>query len=597
MSQLKDFDWFLDRLEVARWVSEEPGKRDALTNCPSHGGSDSLHVTEKNGKALVRCFAQQCRYEDIVEALEVGGSVDEPEEKSATQTPARKRRRVSVGKAQPARPRAGKDPRQWLLERCNLVEVEELLDAARLPLSFTQSEVVFEFPEARKLRGVGEGKAGKSYRWEGANAPYLWPMPEDPQEEIVVCEGEMDAIVLRLSGHDAYSVTKGSGAEVPQVIWDALRARGVERVVLAYDLDDAGRKGRAKAAEGVRASGMMALPSRPKMIDVLAGEKDARDVAVRLGLPVDLEDDSDEDDSVILEDVTAAPHEPLLLDRLHPQEHTILFGDGGTGKGVIAAWWVARLTRMGKRVMVVDYEQHAQHEWRPRIERFGGDVSLVRITQPFRPIWDVAGHLRNQVQLHDIDYVVVDSVTYACVGHETESSITAVQYSMAIAMLQVPVLSLAHVTKSDADPNHPFGSAFWSNGARVTIAVSRQSQDDPASPRILRNAKTNQRGPFATVALKWDWLGNVEVGHDDRHCRNHCNDGHVHLDEVPAYRSAADAVRAALAMGATTAEQAIELTGRDDITPESFRTTKSRTKAIKVRRVRRGGAEQSDDPG
>ena len=44
MTTLRDFDWFIDRLEVARWNSEAPGSRDALTNCPAHGGSDSLHV-------------------------------------------------------------------------------------------------------------------------------------------------------------------------------------------------------------------------------------------------------------------------------------------------------------------------------------------------------------------------------------------------------------------------------------------------------------------------------------------------------------------------------------------------------------------------
>jgi len=103
--------------------------------------------------------------------------------------------------------------------------------------------------------------------------------------------------------------------------------------------------------------------------------------------------------------------------------------------------------------------------------------------------------------------VVIDSVSYACVGEEVEKSVTATKYSMAVNQLEKPVLSIAHVTKADLDPNHPFGSIFWSNGARVTIAVSRKVAEDAESDRIVRNPKTNQRGPFPTVAIKWDWLG------------------------------------------------------------------------------------------
>ena len=167
-------------------------------------------------------------------------------------------------------------------------------------------------------------------------------------------------------------------------------------------------------------------------------------------------------------------------------------------------------------------------------------MSMVRITQPTKPIWDVIGHLRHQVSLHDIDYVVIDSVTYACVGSEVEDSVTAVKYSMAIAMLQRPVLSLAHVTKENKNPDDPFGSAFWSNGARVSISVSRGEEAD--SPRVLRNAKTNQRGPFKTVAIRWDWLSNVEVGHDPHGCTNRSNDGFPHLDEMAAYTNKRQAI-------------------------------------------------------
>lgn len=519
---LHEFAWFVDRLDLARWESNEPGRRSGFFGCPVHGGSDSLHLTEKNGKALAHCFACGADAVQVAEALDGAGDTepdpepdDEPTDDAQTVT-IRKRGRRARAKAPSAAADVGSTPTasttsplDWMAARCGLERT--VLDALGLPLSEHDGQLVFEFPTGSKLRGVGEGKAGKSYRWAPGLNPPLWPVP-DPvpdggDDEIVICEGEADAICLRASGYNnAFSITKGSSADVPAAVWDALSHLGYQVVRLVFDADDAGRKGRAAAAEAARDRGLTVLESRIVGIDPLLGEKDARDVVARLGYPLEIEDDADEDLPVLLEDVEAVEPEPLIFDKVHPQEHTILFGDGGTGKGVIAAWFVARMTRMGMRVLVVDYEYHMNYEWRPRVEGFGGDMKLVAVVQPQRPIWEIAAWLKGQAEPYD--YVVVDSVTYACVGEEVEKSVTATKYSMAINMLAKPVLSIAHVTKQDADPNHPFGSIFWSNGARVTIAVSREKPTDPASDRILRNPKTNQRGPFHPVALGWDWLYN-----------------------------------------------------------------------------------------
>jgi hypothetical protein len=164
------------------------------------------------------------------------------------------------------------------------------------------------------------------------------------------------------------------------------------------------------------------------------------------------------------------------------------------------------MTLMGMKVLVVDYEYHANSEWRTRVEGFGGDMDRVAIVQPQKPIWEIAGWLRDVSA--SFDYVVVDSVTYACVGEEVEKSVTATKYTMAVNMIGKPVLSIAHVTKENLDPNHPFGSIFWSNGARVTIGLSRKKADDPESDRIMRNPKSNQRAGFRTMAIDWSWLPN-----------------------------------------------------------------------------------------
>jgi hypothetical protein len=489
--------------------------------------------------------------------------------------------------------------------RCGLSREE--LENLGLPIAEDGRFLVFDFPEtgARKLRGTGEGKKEKQFLWSGPVAPPLWPVPTSPGEEVVVCEGEADAICLVASEYEAYSITKGSASETPVAVWESLRDHGVTTVRLVFDADDAGRRGRAAAAEGARAAGLHVLESRIVGIQPLLGEKDARDVVARAGYPLEVEDDADEDAPVLLSDVEAMLPEPLLLGKLHAQEHSILFGDGGTGKGVIAAWLAARLTRDGRTVLIVDYEYHMNYEWRPRVEGFGGDMEAVGVLQPVRPIWDISGWLRTQAEPYD--YVIIDSVTYACVGEEVEKSVTATRYTAAVNQLGKPVLSIAHVTKQNADPNHPFGSIFWSNGARVTIAVSRQRPEDPESPRLVRNPKTNQRGPFPPVLIDWSWLGQdgppgctcSKPPPDQVGMRHHLHETSMAPSQTQMVRDARAALLAKLGREPSSTEThgAIVAEYADKAPP--LATVKARLSSIvnsdRVVRVRKRGVPQDDD--
>jgi len=500
---LMTFSWFLERLDVARWESEQAGARSAFVNCPVHGGSDSLHITEKNGKALIKCFGCEADAVAVQEALEAEPQDIVPKPRGRRVSPFSTGHHAAADGDEGSTPSASITPLDWLAERCSITRAE--LDALNLPLAEHDNLVGFDFPEsgATKWRKADNSK---TFSWAGPAAPSLWPMPTKPQDEIVVCEGEADVICLRHSGFDAYSVTKGTQGAVPASIWEALAAEGVETVVLLFDMDDAGRKGRAAAAEGARAAGLMVLEGRVAGIRPLAGEKDARDVARRQGYPLGIEHDANEDYPVLLSDIELVMPEPPLFDRVHASEHSILYGDGSSGKGVVAANWVSRMTIANMRVLIVDYEYHASSEWKYRIDGFGGDMTKVAIIQPQKPIWEIAGWLRDIAA--GFDYVVVDSVTYACFGEEVEKSVNATRYSMAINMIGKPTLSIAHVTKENLDPNHPFGSIFWSNGARVTIGLSRKKADDPESERIMRNPKSNQRAGFRTLAIDWSWLPN-----------------------------------------------------------------------------------------
>lgn len=503
MGEPKDFDWFLERLDVAKKL----GDRDVMTNCPVHGGSDSLHVTEKNGKALVRCMAQQCPYADIVSALEDGGEAtesDEVPEDADTPVPTVTRRSRGSKGPTPMSEFRGEDPEtaplDWLADYTGIPR--EMI--ATLGVKEHQGWIAHTWKTVPTMKLRKPGTADRLWLPKGGVQPRMWPqLPDSLPDEIWLAEGETDVIVLRL-GYGLEAYTAGSASQpLSATEMKGLKARGVSRVVVAYDSDKDGIKASKETVANALEAGLSAVVA--SLGDPLIGAyKDWRERWL-LGdkSPIPTSALEARQDVWRLDEVEAAQADGLLLDRLHPTDHSILFGDGGTGKGVIAAWWVARLTsELKMKVLVVDYEAHARHEWRPRVERFGGDLEAVHIWQPSEAIWDIAGEIAAIVKELDVDYVVVDSVTYACAGLEVEKSSTAAKYSLAIAQIGRPVLSIAHITKVD-ELKYPFGSIFWHNGARITISVQSKAYN---APRVLVNRKTNQAAPFKPVEIDWGWV-------------------------------------------------------------------------------------------
>ena len=506
---MHDFDWFAEHLTVAIWNDKAPGSRDVMTNCPVHGGSDSLHITEKNGRALVApCFACGAKYAEVIAAIdgdepEEAQSASAPEEQAGPVVIRRKRRTAAEVSASVEQ---SSDPMQWYADYCG-VSLDWL--EANIPVRATADGWLAHYWPGTSITKDRQ-TASSERRWtpKGANPPRLWPAISDPlPPEIWLCEGESDVICLRAAGMDCAYTAGSATTLLTAEEMRALKHRGVERIVVAYDNDKAGQKATAevlKTAREARLSASVAKLGDPLM----GGPKDWRDRYVSGDHSIPKAGTPDWDDIYALRDVAAAVDTAFLLDRLHPAAHTILFGDGGTGKGVLAAWWAARLARdEGMKVLIIDYEQNATHEWRPRIEAFGGKKILdsVFIWQPSDAIWDIAADVRQAVLDFAIDYVMVDSVTYACVGQEVEKSTTATMYSLAVAQFGVPVLSLAHTTKTEPDKaKWPFGSVFWSNGARVTIRMSLTGEYD--EPRKIECIKTNQRSPFAPSEIDWDWV-------------------------------------------------------------------------------------------
>lgn len=208
----------------------------------------------------------------------------------------------------------------------------------------------------------------------------------------------------------------------------------------------------------------------------------------------------DNDRSVALSDISTDPPPPMLIERLDPLGHTILYGTGGVGKGVLSCWWIVNLVRSGRRVLILDYEAHPE-EWSRRIASLAPDVHAgdgVRHLAPTDPLHRVTDEVTWTCETYGLDYLVIDSAVMAC-GTDPLKPEAAALYAAALVAVGRPALSLAHVTKVD-DPRYPFGSVFWHNLARMTWSLTGVEDEV-----LLRHRKHNNYPSLGTFAMSATW--------------------------------------------------------------------------------------------
>ncbi len=203
---------------------------------------------------------------------------------------------------------------------------------------------------------------------------------------------------------------------------------------------------------------------------------------------------------------------PLLVARMP----TILFGDGGTGKSLIALAVAATLDSghpyLGVRpaetlrVGYLDYEMDAA-EHRLRLEAMAGDELPGVVYVPCsRPLADDVDRLRRIVAKHELGYLVVDSVGLACDG-PPEAAEVAIRFFQGLRELGLGSLLVAHVNRS-GDTDRPFGSTFWHNAARRTWYVKREAEIASESIALGLFAKKANTGPLpAPLGYRVDWSG------------------------------------------------------------------------------------------
>ena len=270
--------------------------------------------------------------------------------------------------------------------------------------------------------------------------------------------------------------------------------------------------------------------------------------------------------AVLLRDVPRpTPDQQLNVDGLtllmrHPM---VLFGDGGAAKSYLALYCAGRLERdHGVRVGLFDWEL-AGEDHRDRLERlFGSELPGIRYARCAKPLVHEIDRLRRIVRDEALDYVILDSIAFACDG-PPEAAEVAGRYFQAVRQLGiVGSLHVAHVSKADGADRKPFGSTFWHNGARATWNV-KLSETPPGANQIivgLYNRKANLGGLRPAAGFKITFT-------DDRTTFRR-----VELADVPdlaAVLSLSQRVRTLLSSGARTRKDiAAEL---KDANPESLR--------------------------
>jgi hypothetical protein len=177
-----------------------------------------------------------------------------------------------------------------------------------------------------------------------------------------------------------------------------------------------------------------------------------------------------------------------------PQRHpSILFGDGGTTKSLLALRGLGDLSRQGIEVGLFDYELDAT-DHRDRLERlFGPDMPRIHYVRCTRPLLHEADRLRRIIRDHQITYAGIDSIGYATAG-APEAAESAMDFFRGVRQLGIGTLSIAHVTKTgDHADQKPFGSAFYSNSARSTwnVKLANTSPDGHTLTLGLFNRKAN----------------------------------------------------------------------------------------------------------
>ena len=202
-------------------------------------------------------------------------------------------------------------------------------------------------------------------------------------------------------------------------------------------------------------------------------------------------------------------------------EPSLIYGEGGSGKSILALW-LANIVTQGvqtdwisaikKNVLYLDYETNLL-EYITRNNKLANGMGLDSPSSVFyrrtsEPLTAIEETLRSEIEEKNIGFVIVDSAAMAC-GAEPESAKATTDYYKAVRSFgdNVTVLTLAHTTKADTEKKTPFGSAFWTYYARSVWEIKREPNEVSGQQNIgLFHRKVNNSSLHEPIGYQIQFL-------------------------------------------------------------------------------------------
>lgn len=204
----------------------------------------------------------------------------------------------------------------------------------------------------------------------------------------------------------------------------------------------------------------------------------------------------------------------LIPNFVSAEEATIWFGDGGSMKSYLALAACATVgsgtsAYLGIKPTEQRIAGYADWEWgaqahRRRLGRLARENVLPKVNyiRCDRPLTHEVPRLQRLIREHNLGFIVIDSVAFACDG-PPENADVAARFFTSLRQLGIPALLIAHVTKSEDGDKKPFGSSFWANGARLTWFIKRAGEFDSIVSVGMFNRKNNDDRLMEPAAFRF----------------------------------------------------------------------------------------------
>ncbi|WIA57633.1 AAA family ATPase [Sphingobium sp. WTD-1] len=358
---------------------------------------------------------------------------------------------------------------------------------------------------------------------------------DEPMPTVYLVEGERKADKLAGWGFLATAVAFGAQG------WRRSYAEALERcnVIILPDNDDVGRAFAQKASADLEAAGcsvriidLPGLPPKGDIMDWTGSADDLRALVSEVPALVDADDWPELDLAVCAK--SKAPEREWLVDGWIPaNKATLLAGDGGVGKSLLAQI-KATCVALGRPFMgmptrqanaaYLSWEDDADELWRRQeaicdvmaipLAQLAGKLSLVSYTEeenPFLVTADETGvrvsplgrKIERLTERRDIALLILDNASQiAGIDHNAVDEVAPFAHWLGTLAKRRngAVVLLHHTNKAGQDY---LGSVAYNNQFRSRMLLARPDECHDPDVRILTNPKANYAQAGNGVELRW----------------------------------------------------------------------------------------------